>query len=132
MKFRLKAFSLHLLGSASALTLILGTLYFGWYRWPGWRLADAAQVVAVLIGVDLVVGPLITLVIASNSKARHVLSRDIEITSSPPVIVPVTIFWLSCGSSGSGAQIQRGVLYQCGASPGFFWRPSSASAASMS
>jgi hypothetical protein len=79
MKFRLKAFSLHLLGSATALTLILGTLYFGWYRWPGWRLADAAQVVAVLIGVDLVIGPLITFVIASNSKARHVLARDIGI-----------------------------------------------------
>jgi hypothetical protein len=79
MKFRLKAFSLHLLGSASALTLILGTLYFGWYRWPGWRLADVTQVVTVLIGVDLVIGPLMTFVIASNSKARHVLARDIGI-----------------------------------------------------
>src|SRR5271165_3021797 len=79
MRFRLKAFSLHLLGSATVLTLILGTLYFGWYRWPGWYLADAAQVVIVLIGVDLVLGPLMTLVIASNSKARHVLARDIGI-----------------------------------------------------
>jgi hypothetical protein len=79
MKFRLKAFSLHLLGSATALTLILGSLYFGWYRWPGWYLADATAVVAILIGVDLVLGPLMTLVIASNSKARHVLARDIGI-----------------------------------------------------
>jgi hypothetical protein len=79
MKFRLKAFSLHLLGSATVLTLILGTLYLGWYRWPGWYLADATQVVAVLIAVDLVVGPLMTFVIASNSKAHHVLARDISI-----------------------------------------------------
>jgi hypothetical protein len=79
MKFRLKAFSLHLLGSATALTLILGTLYIGWYRWPGWYLADATQVVTVLIVVDLVIGPLMTFVIASNSKANHVLARDIGI-----------------------------------------------------
>jgi hypothetical protein len=79
MKFRLKAFSLHLLGSTTVLTLILGTLYFGWYRWPGWYLADATPVVTVLIGVDLVIGPLMTFVIASNSKAHHVLARDIAI-----------------------------------------------------
>jgi hypothetical protein len=79
MKFRLKAFSLHLLGSATALTLILGSLYVGWYRWPGWRLADAATVVVVLIGVDLVIGPLLTLVIASKNKSRRELTRDIGI-----------------------------------------------------
>jgi hypothetical protein len=79
MKFRLKAFSLHLLGSASALTLILGTLYIGWYSSPGWRLADAATVVVVLISVDLVIGPLLTFVIASKNKSRRELTRDIGI-----------------------------------------------------
>jgi hypothetical protein len=79
MKFRLKAFSLHLLGSATALTLILGTLYFGWYRWPGWYLADATEVVAILIGVDLVLGPLMTFIIANSRKSRHELTRDIGI-----------------------------------------------------
>jgi hypothetical protein len=79
MKFRLKAFSLHLLGSATALTLILGTLYFGWYRWPGWRLADATTVVVVLVGVDLVLGPLMTFIIANKNKSRRELTRDIGI-----------------------------------------------------
>jgi hypothetical protein len=79
MKFRLKAFSLHLLGSATALTLILGSLYVGWYRWPGWYLADATQVVTVLIGVDLVIGPLMTFVIAGKNKSRRELTRDIGI-----------------------------------------------------
>lgn len=92
MKFRLKAFSLHLLGSATALTLILGTLYFGWYRWPGWRLADVTQVVTVLIGVDLVVGPLMTMVIANSNKSRRELTRDIGI------IVAVQICALIYGS----------------------------------
>ena len=70
MRFRFRAFGLHLLASAIALTLVLGTLYLGWYRWPGWYLADVVQVVLVLAGVDLALGPLLTFVIARSSKSR--------------------------------------------------------------
>jgi hypothetical protein len=77
MRFRLKAFGLHLLASATALSLILGSLYFGWYRWPGWYLADAVHVVLVMIGVDVVLGPLLTLIIARSTKPRRELARDI-------------------------------------------------------
>ena len=79
MKFRLAAMGLHLLASCVALTLILGGLYLGWYRWPGWYLADASQVTAVLAGVDLVVGPLLTFVIASSAKPRRALVRDVAV-----------------------------------------------------
>ena len=47
MRFRVKAFSLHLTGSACVLILVLGALYFGWYRWPGWYLAQALHVAVV-------------------------------------------------------------------------------------
>jgi hypothetical protein len=57
MKFRLKAFGLHLSASAFVLTLTLGTLYLGWYRWPGWYLADVSRVVVIMVGVDVVLGP---------------------------------------------------------------------------
>jgi hypothetical protein len=77
MGFRFKAFGLHLSASASALTLILGSLYFGWYRWPGWYLTDVTEVVAVMIGVDIVVGPLLTLMIANQKKSRRELTRDV-------------------------------------------------------
>jgi hypothetical protein len=77
MIFRLKTFALHLLASTVALALIFGTLYLGWYRWPGWYLADVSHVVLVMAGVDLVVGPLLTFTIASPGKARRVLVRDI-------------------------------------------------------
>jgi hypothetical protein len=79
MRFRLKAFGLHLLASATALTLILGALYLGWYRWPGWYLADVKTVVFVMIGVDVVLGPTLTLIIAGNNKPRRELKRDIGI-----------------------------------------------------
>ncbi len=78
MRFRLKALGLHLLASTCALSLILGTLYFGWYRWPAWYLTDVARVVIVMAGVDIVVGPLLTFVIARSTKPRRELVRDIS------------------------------------------------------
>lgn len=77
MKFRLKACSWHLLASIGVLTLVLGSLYLGWYRWPGWYLSSALSVVPILIGVDVALGPLVTLLIASPAKPRRELARDI-------------------------------------------------------
>ena len=79
MRFRLKAFSLHLLSSATVLTLILGSLYFGWYRWPGWHLTDVKTVVLVMACVDVVLGPTLTFIIANQKKSRRELTRDIGI-----------------------------------------------------
>jgi hypothetical protein len=77
---------LHLLASCVALTVILGGLYLGWYRWPGWYLADAVQVTTVLAGVDLVAGPLLTFIIASSVKPRRVLMRDIAVIATIQLI----------------------------------------------
>jgi hypothetical protein len=79
MKFRLKAFGLHLLGSTTALTLILGALYLGWYHWPGWYLSEAVHVILLMVGVDVVLGPLLTLMVANSKKSPRVLGRDIGI-----------------------------------------------------
>jgi hypothetical protein len=79
MPFRLKAFGLHLLGSASALTLVLGGLYLGWYRWPGWYLSSVLHVVGIVVMVDLVVGPTLTLVVSNPRKPRRILGRDIAL-----------------------------------------------------
>jgi hypothetical protein len=92
MKFRLAALGLHLLASCVALTLILGGLYLGWYRWPGWYLADVVQVTMVLAGVDLVAGPLLTFIIASSVKPRRELIRDIA------MIVTVQLIALTYGT----------------------------------
>lgn len=91
MSFRLKTFSLHLLASIPLLALSFGALYFGWYAWPGWYLTGAATVVGLIVLVDLVLGPLITLLIASPSKPRAELRRDISI------IVLVQVIALSYG-----------------------------------
>src|SRR5579862_6451177 len=79
MKFRLSAFGLHLLGSVCALTLVLGSMYLGWYRWPGWYLSSVLHVVGVVVVVDLVLGPTLTLIVANAKKSRRELTRDIGI-----------------------------------------------------
>jgi hypothetical protein len=92
MHFRLKLFSLHLLSSATVLSLILGSLYLGWYRWPGWYLTDVTRVIVIMACVDVVLGPTLTLIIAKKSKERRVLARDIGI------IVVVQLCALTYGS----------------------------------
>jgi hypothetical protein len=79
MKFRLKAFGLHVLGSACLLLLALGVLYAGWYRWPGWYLTGALTIALMMAGIDVVLGPFLTLIIASPNKPRRELARDISI-----------------------------------------------------
>src|SRR6202453_538971 len=79
MRFRLKLFSLHLLSSAAVLTLVLGSLYLGWYRWPGWYLTDVTRVIVVMVCVDVVLGPTLTFIIANQKKLRRELTRDIGI-----------------------------------------------------
>jgi hypothetical protein len=59
--------------------LTLGLLYLGWYHWPGWYLADLPTVLAIMVGVDVVLGPLLTLIIADPAKTRRVLARDLGV-----------------------------------------------------
>ena len=92
MHFRLKAFSLHLLSSATVLALILGGLYFGWYKWPGWYLSDVTMVFLVMVCVDVVLGPTLTLIVANEKKSGRELTRDIG------VIVAVQLCALTYGS----------------------------------
>jgi hypothetical protein len=92
MKFRLKALLIHLISSATVLTLILGGLYLGWYRWPGWYLTDVTKVVLVMIAVDVVLGPTLTFVIANKAKPRRELVRDLG------VIVVIQLCALTYGS----------------------------------
>jgi hypothetical protein len=93
VRFRLKAFGLHLTASATVLSLVLVALYAGWYRWPGWYLTGVLQVVTIMVGVDAALGPLLTLVIANPGKPRRELARDIGI------IVAVQLAALAYGTA---------------------------------
>ncbi|HYB64056.1 MAG TPA: hypothetical protein VEC59_02225 [Steroidobacteraceae bacterium] len=89
MRFRLHTFGLHLAGSASALALVLGAFWLGWYRWPGWYLASVLHIVGIVVMVDLVLGPTLTLIVANPGKRRAVLARDIAIIVAVQLIALV-------------------------------------------
>jgi len=96
MKFRFKAFGLHILGSTCLFLTALGVLYVGWYRWPGWYLAGALTIVLMMAGIDVVLGPLLTLIIANPNKPRRELARDIAIIATVQLIAAgygVTTLW---------------------------------------
>lgn len=97
MRFRLKAFGLHVSASAAVLTVVLGSFWILWYRWPGWYLAAVVHVVGILVMVDLVLGPTLTLVVASPAKPRRELARDIAVIVTVQVaalIYGATTLWL--------------------------------------
>ena len=89
MRFRLKAFGLHLTGSCCVLGLVLGGLWLGWYRWPGWYLSSVLHVVGIVLLVDVVIGPTLTLTVSNPRKPRRVLARDIAIIVTAQLVALV-------------------------------------------
>ncbi|HEY0768310.1 MAG TPA: hypothetical protein VGD47_10170 [Steroidobacteraceae bacterium] len=97
MRFRFKAFGLHLSASVILLTLIFGALYLGWYRWPGWYLTGVLHVVAIVAIVDLGLGPTLTLIVANPGKPRKTLARDIAVIVAVQLgalVYGATTLWL--------------------------------------
>jgi hypothetical protein len=96
MKFRFKAFGLHVTASTCLFLVALGALYFGWYRWPGWYLTGAMNIVLMMAGIDVVLGPLLTFIIANPNKPRRVLARDVAIIATVQLVAMgygLTILW---------------------------------------
>lgn len=63
-----RAFFTHLCGSATIVGLVCALIFFVWYPHPYFEAAGAWNVLRVLIGVDLVVGPLLTLIVFKPGK----------------------------------------------------------------
>ncbi len=78
MKYRLKALGWHFGASTCLLLLIVGTLYLGWYRWPGWYLAGMLKVLPITVSVDAALGPFLTFIIANPGKPLRTLARDVS------------------------------------------------------
>jgi len=93
----MKAFGFHLLGSSCVLCLMFGGLFLGWYRWPGWYLTGVIKVAGIVGAVDVVLGPLVTLLIANPRKPGRVLARDIAVivvVQLSALIYGITTLWL--------------------------------------
>jgi hypothetical protein len=67
---KLRAFVIHLAISATVVGTVFAIIFFFWYPVPYFRVSGADDIVKVLIGVDLILGPLLTLVLFKSGKPR--------------------------------------------------------------
>lgn len=68
MKAKLKAFAYHVGISAAVVALALGLVYGLWYRSPFAFVEDVYKITLILACVDVVIGPLLTLVVYNPAK----------------------------------------------------------------
>ena len=74
---RFRAFLVHLLISVLVVGSFLAVTFFIWYPEPYFEADGAYHVVAVLAGVDVVLGPLLTLIVFKSGKPRLKLDLGI-------------------------------------------------------
>ena len=77
---RFQAFAIHLLISSAVLGLFLAFVFLVWYPHPFFILEGLVQIVWVLVGVDIVLGPALTLVVFKTGKPG--LKRDLSIIAA--------------------------------------------------
>ena len=65
---KIRAAGVHLLLSAIVVSVIFAVIFFVWYPAPTFQIAGAMDIVFILIGVDLVLGPLLTLIVYKQDK----------------------------------------------------------------
>jgi hypothetical protein len=65
---RWKACGIHLLLSAAVAAVVLTLMLTVWYPWPLFEIAGGGRLIFILTGVDVTLGPLITLIIFKSGK----------------------------------------------------------------
>ena len=91
MKARLSASLAHLLVSAIFIFSFASIVIFIWYPPPLYEFHSLSDVLKLVVAVDLILGPLLTLVVFNTLKPRSELVRDMS------VIVLVQVIALSWG-----------------------------------
>jgi hypothetical protein len=76
---RLKAFSIHLSISAAIAASVVALMLLLWYAPPFFSALGGKHVLLILLGVDVTVGPLITLIIFNPLKSRKALTFDLSV-----------------------------------------------------
>lgn len=77
---RFQAAGIHLAISAGVAVVVLAALLLVWYPQPYFRLAGGAGLMLILIGVDVVIGPLLTLIVFDPAKKS--LKLDLSVIAA--------------------------------------------------
>ncbi len=78
-KDRLRASGIHFCISLAVASLAALLVFLVWYPWPYREISGGRQLFLILVSVDVVLGPLITLMIFNRAKPRRELVRDLAI-----------------------------------------------------
>ena len=76
---KLKAFSIHLSASASVISIYLLIVFLVWYPHPYYLIEKVWDVIRIVIGVDVFIGPLLTFVVYKAGKTAADLAASDEI-----------------------------------------------------
>jgi hypothetical protein len=76
---RLRAFSIHLAISATIAAAVIALMLLLWYKPPFFSALGGKHILLILLGVDVTLGPLITLIIFNHLKSRKALTFDLSV-----------------------------------------------------
>jgi hypothetical protein len=91
LQFALKAMGLHFGLSLLVAALVAWLVFTVWYPYPFREMSSGRELFLLVIGVDIICGPLLTFILASPTKPRKELITDISL------IVVVQLLALSYG-----------------------------------
>ena len=74
---KIRAFLLHLSISATIVGIVLAIIFWVWYPSPFFEIAGANQVLKILIAVDLILGPLLTLILYRPGKPKVIFDLSV-------------------------------------------------------
>jgi hypothetical protein len=77
-----KAASIHFLVCLLVAAAIVGILWFFWYPRPYFNATGGLYLFMILLGVDVVIGPLLTLIVFNPFKAKRLIKLDMAIIAS--------------------------------------------------
>ncbi|WAC74311.1 pilus assembly protein [Roseateles sp. SL47] len=78
-RLRLRASGLHLLGSLLVALAAASVVLLVWYPWPYRVVAGGQELLFILLTVDIIIGPLLTLAVFNLKKPKKELRRDLAI-----------------------------------------------------
>ncbi len=76
---RLRAAAIHLLISGLIASVVTALILLLWYPGQYAQIAKGLKLIVLVVGVDIVLGPLLTLMVFNPAKSRNELTRDIVI-----------------------------------------------------
>lgn len=79
LPFRLRLFLSHLFLSAGIVSALAAVVLLIWYPRPLFGLQGAPFILLMIVFVDVIIGPMLTLIVASPRKLRRELIRDLTI-----------------------------------------------------